>query len=82
MHVHLLEGSRSWEPHDQQAFSHSVKLLNDGRAAQFVAFALYCTPLLYMFEKLLGVHEKSLWLRLPCRLPLGEPLPSSGTAAF
>lgn len=41
---------------------------------QFVAFALYCTPLLYMFEKLVGVHEKALWIRLPCRLPVGELL--------
>lgn len=37
---------------------------------QFVAFALYCTPLLYMFEKLCGVHEKSLWLRYLVRLPV------------
>ena len=35
-----------------------IALLTQGFSVQFVAFALYLTPLLYMFEKLAGV---SLW---------------------
>ncbi len=38
---------------------------------QFVAFALYATPLFFMTEKLFGVHEKPLYVRLPVRLPVG-----------
>jgi hypothetical protein len=37
-----------------------------------VAFALYCTPLLYMWEKLIGTHTKPWYMRLPSRLPVGE----------
>jgi hypothetical protein len=39
---------------------------------QWVAFALYCTPLLYMWEKLIGTHTKPWYIRLPSRLPVGE----------
>lgn len=37
---------------------------------QLVAFCLYSAPLYYMWEKLLHVHSKSLWLRIPLRLPV------------
>lgn len=37
---------------------------------QFVAFALYTIPTLYMFEKLCGVHERSMLIRIPVRLPI------------
>lgn len=39
---------------------------------QFVAFALYLTPLLFMVEKLVGVHEKKFIWRIPVRLPIGQ----------
>lgn len=39
---------------------------------QWVAFALYCTPLLYMWEKLIGTHTRPWFIRLPSRLPIGE----------
>lgn len=39
---------------------------------QFVAFALYCTPLLYMWEKFIHTHTKPWYIRLPSRLPIGE----------
>uniref|UniRef100_A0A383WBV8 Amino acid transporter transmembrane domain-containing protein n=1 Tax=Tetradesmus obliquus TaxID=3088 RepID=A0A383WBV8_TETOB len=37
---------------------------------QWVAFALYCTPLLYMWEKLIGTHTRPWFIRLPSRLPI------------
>ena len=37
-----------------------------------VAFALYLTPLLYMAEKAVGVHEKKFPLRMVVRLPVGK----------
>jgi auxin influx carrier (AUX1 LAX family) len=37
---------------------------------QLIAFLLYCSPLFYMWEKLLGIHEKSIWVRAPARLPV------------
>lgn len=30
------------------------------------------TPIFFMWEKLIGTHEKSNWIRLPSRLPVGE----------
>ncbi|KAL3149585.1 Lymphocyte transmembrane adapter 1 [Trebouxia sp. C0010 RCD-2024] len=37
---------------------------------QFVAYALYVTPVFFMWEKLVGTHQKPLWIRLPSRLPV------------
>ncbi|KAK9807758.1 hypothetical protein WJX72_008373 [[Myrmecia] bisecta] len=37
---------------------------------QFVAYALYITPVFFMFEKLLGTHNKPWFIRLPSRLPV------------
>jgi len=39
---------------------------------QFVAFALYVTPLIFMFERLWGSHNARWYIRLPLRLPVGE----------
>ncbi|KAK9810448.1 hypothetical protein WJX72_010867 [[Myrmecia] bisecta] len=36
---------------------------------QFIAWSLYVTPILFMWEKAIGVHTKPLWIRLPARLP-------------
>ena len=41
---------------------------------QCVAYALYVTPVFFMWEKLVGTHQKPLWLRLPSRLPVGNSL--------
>ncbi|KAK9831382.1 hypothetical protein WJX81_007976 [Elliptochloris bilobata] len=53
---------------------------------QFVAFALYVTPLIFMFERLWGSHNARWFIRLPLRLPvalilwlLGVMLPFYGT---
>ncbi|CAL8461956.1 g1487 [Coccomyxa elongata] len=53
---------------------------------QFVAFALYVTPLLYMIEKIVRTHHARWWIRLPARLPgalviffLGVAFPFYGT---
>lgn len=39
---------------------------------QCVAYALYVTPVFFMWEKLVRTHDKPLWIRLPSRLPVGE----------
>lgn len=41
-------------------------------AHQLVAFALYLTPLLFMWEKAIHTHHKPWYIRLPSRLPIGE----------
>lgn len=38
---------------------------------QCVAYALYVTPVFFMWEKLVHTHNKPLWIRLPSRLPVG-----------
>lgn len=38
---------------------------------QFVAFALYVTPLIFMFERLWGSHNARWYIRMPLRLPVG-----------
>ena len=38
---------------------------------QFVAFALYVTPLIFMFERIWGSHNARWYIRLPLRLPVG-----------
>ena len=35
------------------------------------------TPIFFMWEKLIGTHEKPSWIRLPSRLPVGQPLSSA-----
>jgi hypothetical protein len=30
------------------------------------------TPIFFMWEKLIGTHEKPAWIRLPSRIPVGE----------
>lgn len=42
---------------------------------QFVAYALYVTPVFFMWERLVGTHQKPLWIRLPSRLPVCKPSP-------
>ncbi|DBA95338.1 TPA: Lymphocyte transmembrane adapter 1 [Trebouxia sp. C0006] len=37
---------------------------------QCVAYALYVTPVFFMWEKLVHTHDKPLWIRLPSRLPV------------
>lgn len=37
---------------------------------QIVAYALYVTPIFFMWEKLIGTHEKPNWIKLPSRLPV------------
>jgi hypothetical protein len=39
---------------------------------QVIAFCLYSAPLYYMSEKLLGVHTRSMPLKLMARLPVCE----------
>ena len=39
---------------------------------QFVAYALYVTPVFFMWERLVRTHQKPLWIRLPSRLPVCE----------
>ena len=39
---------------------------------QAIAFSLYFLPLCYIWEKLIGVHTKPLWVRIPLRLPVCE----------
>ena len=39
---------------------------------QCVAYALYVTPVFFMWEKLVHTHHKPLWIRLPSRLPVGH----------
>ena len=43
-------------------------------AVQCIAYAIYITPVFFMWEKLIGTHYKPNWIRLPSRLPVGEPL--------
>ena len=38
---------------------------------QCVAYALYVTPVFFMWEKLVRTHNKPLYIRLPSRLPVG-----------
>ncbi|CAL5221590.1 g3808 [Coccomyxa viridis] len=45
----------------------SVWLMN---LHQVVSFAIYSIPLLYMWEKLLRVHSRPAYIRLPLRLPI------------
>ena len=44
---------------------------------QFVAFALYVTPLIFMFERIWGSHNARWFIRMPLRLPIGAPCPKS-----
>ena len=37
---------------------------------QFVAYALYVTPVFFMWEKLRRTHHSSYWIRLPSRIPV------------
>ena len=37
---------------------------------QAIAFAIYFLPLAFVWEKLLGVHTRPMWIRAICRLPL------------
>ena len=39
---------------------------------QICAFVYYNSPLFYMWEKLLGIHEKSLKIRIVSRLPISK----------
>ena len=41
---------------------------------QFVAYALYVTPVFFMWEKLVRTHTKSYWVKLPSRIPVCESL--------
>ena len=43
-------------------------------SVQCIAYAIYITPVFFMWEKLIGTHYKPNWIRLPSRLPVGEPL--------
>lgn len=42
---------------------------------QCIAYAIYITPVFFMWEKLIGTHYKTNWIRLPSRLPVGTSLP-------
>ena len=42
---------------------------------QCIAYAIYITPVFFMWEKLIGTHYKTNWIRLPSRLPVGTLLP-------
>ena len=42
-------------------------------AVQCIAYAIYITPVFFMWEKLIGTHYKPNWIRLPSRLPVGKP---------
>ncbi|CAL5229390.1 g12708 [Coccomyxa viridis] len=35
-----------------------------------IAYAIYITPVFFMWEKLIGTHYKPNWIRLPSRLPV------------
>ncbi|KAK9820417.1 hypothetical protein WJX72_010066 [[Myrmecia] bisecta] len=37
---------------------------------QICAFIYYNAPMFYMWEKMLGIHTSSLWIRIPSRLPI------------
>ncbi|CAL5220457.1 g2477 [Coccomyxa viridis] len=37
---------------------------------QIIAYALYVTPIFFMWEKLVGTHYKPAYIRLPSRLPV------------
>jgi auxin influx carrier (AUX1 LAX family) len=39
---------------------------------QLTAYGLFVHPLCILWEKLLRVHYKPLWIRLPARIPVGE----------
>jgi auxin influx carrier (AUX1 LAX family) len=41
---------------------------------QAIAFALYFMPLCFIWEKIIGVHTKSKWIRIPARLPVCESI--------
>ncbi|GBF87481.1 hypothetical protein Rsub_00192 [Raphidocelis subcapitata] len=64
---------------------YGVLPLNDAKKAsiylmlihQIIAFCLYSAPLYYMSEKILRVHTKRLWWRIPARIPI-----SAGVAVF
>ena len=43
-------------------------------ALQCIAYAIYITPVFFMWEKLIGTHYKPNWVRLPSRLPVGKQL--------
>ncbi|KAK9909400.1 hypothetical protein WJX75_001727 [Coccomyxa subellipsoidea] len=55
----------------------SVWLMN---IHQLVAFSLYVVPLLFMWEKLIRVHSKPWYIRLPLRLPVSLALYLIGVA--
>ena len=39
---------------------------------QFIAYAIFATSLSYIWEKLLRIHTKPWYIRLPCRIPISE----------
>ncbi len=39
---------------------------------QFIAFALYGTSLMFIWEKLWRVHHRPWYIRIPVRVPLSE----------
>jgi auxin influx carrier (AUX1 LAX family) len=39
---------------------------------QLTAFGLFVHPLCILWEKLLRVHYKPNWIKLPARIPVGE----------
>ena len=39
---------------------------------QFIAYAIFGTALAYIWEKLLRIHTKPWYIRLPCRIPISE----------
>ena len=41
---------------------------------QCIAYAIYITPVFFMWEKLIGTHYKPNYIRLPSRLPVGRIL--------
>ena len=48
---------------------------------QFVAYALYVTPVFFMWEKLVRTHHSSYWIRLPSRIPVCKcPSPATCSA--
>jgi len=51
-------------------------------AVQCIAYAIYITPVFFMWEKLIGTHYKPNYIRLPSRLPVGgNPFCSHRTCA-
>ena len=46
---------------------------------QICAFVYYMAPLFYLAEKIAHVHHKSMWWKVPVRLPISKwsacPLP-------